>query len=545
MLFWVWCTLTFMVVSVVMIVLMAEKDDSPDDSTVMEKDNSSDAKETPTESFVPLSPPSHPSGSVTLSKEVNTQMYVLPPDLDEVAQQALLNFEFTRCNYALLAHCKPLISIVTRSYNRPHLLNRSLEMVQLLLGRAFEHIVLQDQKGMGMRVAETALYAFRERFLGQYICHLDDDDFFINFAFVEDMRSHMAQRPGMIIYQCIHETYGLLPSVWKVFPSEGQIATCNVLFRRDVYQNPQVTGVLSQKHAGDYACIHNALIYCKQNDLEVFWVPKPYIFITAHGSPLNHDNPLWRAPAVDFFVTVELMGRLGNNLFQIATAYAYAKIQQKIFVTHTPWTHPMYSWVPHHHQRCNWLTYEEPTFQYQSIPWFQRNVKLKGYFQSERYFKSFRSDLIRLFIPNDAVGPLPNRQSEIPSVSLHVRRGDYVNNPLHQTVGMDYYQTALNRLPSPLQVYVFSDDIDWCREHLPKLELPNLQWEYVDQGQDFEQLILMTQCDHHILAASSFSWWGAYLSEKVGITVAPKQWFPSDNPIKEWDSIYCENWIVI
>lgn len=170
----------------------------------------------------------------------------------------------------------------------------------------------------------------------------------------------------------------------------------------------------------------------------------------------------------------------------------------------------------------------------------QGSAYLDGYWQSEKYFDnceeiiqndfSLRPPLLELF-------QVRRRELGIGlrvTVSIHVRRGDYVAkklaNATHGVLGKDYYQRAtkhmLDHLGCDLNLLVFSDDIEWARSNL-RLPVPTT---YVDASDNFPQLDLhlMASCDHHIIANSSFSWWGAWLNRSPGrMVVAPKQWFRS------------------
>jgi hypothetical protein len=121
------------------------------------------------------------------------------------------------------------------------------------------------------------------------------------------------------------------------------------------------------------------------------------------------------------------------------------------------------------------------------------------------------------------------------SVSLHVRRGDYVSNPdankYHGTKGLDYYIAALarvNKSQKDSTVFVFSDDIAWCKKNL-KLKAKKVVW--VDgKNSPIEDIYLMSLCKSNIIANSTFSWWGAWLnSNPKKIVVAPKVWFSDSN----------------
>ncbi|HQQ94607.1 MAG TPA: alpha-1,2-fucosyltransferase [Bacteroidia bacterium] len=165
------------------------------------------------------------------------------------------------------------------------------------------------------------------------------------------------------------------------------------------------------------------------------------------------------------------------------------------------------------------------------------NVYLNGYWQSEAYFLSIREMLHREFT-------LPDENNEVflayvkqivPSnaVSLHVRRGDLLshaaNLELHGVLDLDYYRRAaeeLNRLDkSPKTYFVFSDDLNWCRQNLGFLPAA----QYVDSKNKmmpYHEIILMSHCRYNIIANSSFSWWGAWLNKNPDkIVIAPQNWF--------------------
>jgi len=108
-------------------------------------------------------------------------------------------------------------------------------------------------------------------------------------------------------------------------------------------------------------------------------------------------------------------------------------------------------------------------------------------------------------------------------ISLHIRRGDYIHNPNHPTQPMSYYEEALSKLPE-VPVVVFSDDSEWCNQQ----KLFESDRFMIAEGNTTDcDLCLMSLCKYHIIANSSFSWWGAWLakSEKV---IAPKNWFGAD-----------------
>jgi len=168
------------------------------------------------------------------------------------------------------------------------------------------------------------------------------------------------------------------------------------------------------------------------------------------------------------------------------------------------------------------------------------SVYLQGYWQSEKYFKDINQEIRSCF---SFVKPQAGKDKEIAStiaahnsISVHVRRGDYVTNPvirkmLH-TIDIEYYRRAFQfieqRIRKPLFV-IFSDDIQWVRMNL-RFNDDILIVDHNDESKCAEDLRLMTQCKHHVMANSSFSWWGAWLGSNPGkIVVAPKKWFVDDS----------------
>jgi hypothetical protein len=166
----------------------------------------------------------------------------------------------------------------------------------------------------------------------------------------------------------------------------------------------------------------------------------------------------------------------------------------------------------------------------------QRNIILDGYWQSEEYFKDIRDiildDLTLLSSPDKENKKMLKHINNSNSVCLHVRRDDYVSNPVlqkfHGNVTPEYYKEAINsicdRIIDP-DFFIFSDEPEWCRRYI----ITNRPHTYVDiNGPDKapEDLRLMSACKHFIIANSSFSWWAAWLSEnKKKIIIAPKRWY--------------------
>ncbi|MCW2571546.1 MAG: glycosyl transferase family 11, partial [Frankiales bacterium] len=161
---------------------------------------------------------------------------------------------------------------------------------------------------------------------------------------------------------------------------------------------------------------------------------------------------------------------------------------------------------------------------------------LEGYWQSERYFEVAAEDIRRDFRvePSPDADPLRSTDPE-KAVSVHVRRGDYVAEPeiraYHGTCSLEYYARAMDlvrRLVPGAKFLLFSDDPLWVEANLGG---PDAVVVSEPGSAPHRDLLLMAQCRHHVLANSSFSWWGAWLSRPGGVTVAPRPWFltPENN----------------
>lgn len=167
-------------------------------------------------------------------------------------------------------------------------------------------------------------------------------------------------------------------------------------------------------------------------------------------------------------------------------------------------------------------------------------VYLSGYWQHEKYFSSIE-DIIRSDFQVKA--SQKNRNKEVAqliedsrSVSVHIRRGDYVADhktlKVHGICSLDYYEEALRIIKEKLDnptYFIFSDDHKWVKDNL-KIEGEMVFVDHNDSSTNYEDLRLMSQCKHNIIANSTFSWWGAWLNDnKSKIVIAPNRWMASGN----------------
>ncbi len=193
----------------------------------------------------------------------------------------------------------------------------------------------------------------------------------------------------------------------------------------------------------------------------------------------------------------------------------------------------------------------EPHFQYwhgsQDLP---RDCYLSGYWQSAKYFEAFESTIRNDFA---FMSPLSEMNSVVAeaiylsnAISLHVRRGDYTSknsSAKHGLCSPSYYETAmeymLQHTPKP-HFFVFSDDVEWVKENI-SFDFPHTFVTHNTGANSFNDMRLMSMCQSHITANSSFSWWGAWLNpRKTKIVVSPKAWF-ADNTVS--DDLIPPNWM--
>lgn len=175
---------------------------------------------------------------------------------------------------------------------------------------------------------------------------------------------------------------------------------------------------------------------------------------------------------------------------------------------------------------------------------------LDGYWQNERYFDGMRDTLVNAFRPAKALSKETETVLEhiasTNSVALHVRRTDYLKLPEMQVCDHQYYLEAVKRLLatySGINLFVFSDDLAWCKEHLA-FDCPMHFVDHNCGATAHEDLWLMSRCQYHVIPNSSFSWWAAWLKEDSSKEVfVPSRWFA--DPKFGGDQIAPQNWIRI
>lgn len=286
-------------------------------------------------------------------------------------------------------------------------------------------------------------------------------------------------------------------------------------------------------------------------------------------------------------IIIKLIGGLGNQLFQYALGRRLAYdhntalkldlswFQKQILRTYqldglnisadiasseeiASMTHPRLSgWMGRmeqafqQHRVVREKTLSFDPFIVQRTP---RNAYLIGYWQSEKYFldiaNELRQELTYRSPPNRVNEDIMQLTLDTNSISLHVRRGDYISNPETSRIlgfsGVDYYQKCIQMLASEVtdpHFFVFSDDMEWVKSNLT-INYPVLYIDHNPVNHESEDFRIMKTCKHHIIANSSFSWWAAWLASYPQKRVlAPRRWF-NDESIDSQDLVPA-SWIRI
>ena len=289
-------------------------------------------------------------------------------------------------------------------------------------------------------------------------------------------------------------------------------------------------------------------------------------------------------------IAKSILGRLGNQMFQYATAYALAKrLNQPLLVfpgevnNYRPFqlnllnineTVLKLNELPLNikllrnrymnyvlrklnlikesrqdqyvqYQLGKWIYFRELQngFQEALLAFNSENIFIDGYFLSHSLFDEYRKDLLSRFIPSYPgesyyINAL-KQIKECNSVAVHVRRGDYQlsNHPYHYLLGEDYYRRAINfirkRIGSPV-FFWFSEDIDWAYERFGS-EKDFYFIKLQTSHRDIDEMMLMKSCNHIITANSTFSWWAAWLNEHENpIRIIPEKRFGNEMIPDSW-----------
>ena len=184
----------------------------------------------------------------------------------------------------------------------------------------------------------------------------------------------------------------------------------------------------------------------------------------------------------------------------------------------------------------------EKTFKFDELLFNQcpNEISIAGYFQSEKYFYKIRESIKEDFsFKSHILKPCEEMMSGVDNpISLHIRRTDYLTDSNHTTLDLDYYEKALDKFEDDRPVIVFSDEIEWCKEQ--KL-FSDDRFMISESGDNKIDMCLMSLCSGHIIANSSFSWWGAWLANSKKV-IAPIKWFGPGNEGKSTEDLIPDHW---
>jgi len=285
-------------------------------------------------------------------------------------------------------------------------------------------------------------------------------------------------------------------------------------------------------------------------------------------------------------ITIYLQGGLGNQLFQIFTCISYAlrynfefklplyNQNEKIAKSPGGCLRPTY-WDNllvnlKNHVLDNNLLYKkllegkhsrlpqlrEKDFHYNEIPKINENFMLFGYFQSYKYFQDNLDKILEIIKIESFKKTIHEKNKELfvgNTISMHFRLGDYKNLSAHNIMPINYYIDALSEIIKKTEkdnftVIFFCEDgdIEDVKNKINKINQTYTNCVFKrGKAEDWEELILMSLCNHNIIANSSFSWWGAYLNKNPDKVVCrPKNWF-SENYSKNTSDLCPNNWIKI
>ena len=256
------------------------------------------------------------------------------------------------------------------------------------------------------------------------------------------------------------------------------------------------------------------------------------------------------------FISCNLMGGLGNQLFQAAHAVAQGITHNRevVFVPK--------SWTPMQgRQTENYINnifrnlkfvdnidgFEkvgEGPFEYSEVLVKENNTVFDGYFQSSKNFSPHYDAIRNIFSPTEEfIHEMFEKHPELNqdnTLSIHIRRGDCFMNPdIHPIATEKYVERAVNEVGEHSHVFIFSDDKEWVKE---KLKFTNVT--YVED-EDYREMWLMSLCKNNIIVNSTFSWWGSFLNKNPNKkVVAPSMWFGPRGP-RNYSDLYEPYWKLV
>ena len=269
-------------------------------------------------------------------------------------------------------------------------------------------------------------------------------------------------------------------------------------------------------------------------------------------------------------ITIEIMGGLGNQLFQIFTLISYCSIYRKNYQSFIYFENRQSNRIDRPYYWDNFLKslkpllrntihnipiLKEPTFNYTKIPIVNNDsFKLYGYFQSYKYFENEKENIFKMI-------KLKEQKEDIKidcdnKVSLHFRMGDYKKlQQYHPILSINYYINAIDKLIKDTNkndwtiIYFYEKEDEVIvndRINILKDKYKYIIFEPINEKyKDYEQMLIMSKCNHNIIANSSFSWWGAYFNENKNKNVYyPDVWF-GEKIQKNTKDLFPSEWLKI
>jgi hypothetical protein len=234
---------------------------------------------------------------------------------------------------------------------------------------------------------------------------------------------------------------------------------------------------------------------------------------------------------------VNVVGGLGNQLFQIAAGYAYSKRYDKeMLINYSDWTASQGNHVLSYKDTIfknfkyesisnteKVSPIEEIRFNYSELPYHSGDVSLNGYFQSLKYFEDCKDEFISLL-------HLPECPTYDDAVAVHIRRGDYLKfAQVHYVCSAEYFKENIKQFPDK-KIHIFTDSEDFVRN-----EFSDYNLEILSTESELGDLTAMANHDNMICSNSTFSWWASLLGVKKKKVIVPNKWF---NDHQEYDDIY-------
>ena len=252
-----------------------------------------------------------------------------------------------------------------------------------------------------------------------------------------------------------------------------------------------------------------------------------------------------------------LMGGLGNQLFQISAGFAHAKnIQTEYAINykiglgngqgfhHRRYKDTLYKNIPKTSHNV-FIPYQDPKFSYTPISKLN-NLCLIGYFQSRKYFLGYEEEVKNLLhFPISLRTKVQNKLDAIKKkkVGIHLRLGDYraknIEGVFHKIDYSLYLNDATKKFGDDYEFLIFSDDLNLLKQEVNLKNFVNLK-----NDNEIEDLYSLSQCDSTIISNSSFSWWGSFLGKTKEKVICPDKWFGPRGPKDSYD-IYEDSWIKI